>query len=538
MIKKVIIKGYRIFRDFSVALQGGMNILVGGNEAGKSTLLEAIAMALTGRVGGKWVAEELNPYWFNSRDVQQFFAGQSLDTASGKPEILIEVFLEDSNPHVQKLSGSMNSLVENAAGLRIRIFPSDEYAAELDVYLAAVDRPAIVPTEYYTVEWSSFNGSPVGRAPRGATATVIDSRTIRSTAGLDFHTRQLLAEHLEEATGVGISVALRKAREDITREKLGHISADVDANGTLLHDKAIRLHLDQSANAAWQHAVVPAVEGIPFALAGEGQQSSIKVSLAMAQSRDRSNYVLIEEPENHLSHTRLTKLVNRIETLAEDRQVILTTHSSYVLNRLGLDRLILVADGHTAKFEDLDADTVRYFKRISGYDTLRVVLSDRAALVEGPADEMIVQRAYKDATGRDPMDDGVDVISMSGLAFKRALALAQALDRPVALIRDNDGKEPQHWEAWYAEWLDGSRRRLFVGRPEEGETLEPQVLHHNGLMNTNALLGLNEATTVELVSKMQAGKTETALAILESALAFNPPAYIREAITFLRSTAP
>ncbi|MDK4268487.1 ATP-binding protein [Corynebacterium sp. KPL2850] len=35
------------------------------NEAGKSTLLEATTLALTGRVHGLSAAEYLNLYWFN-----------------------------------------------------------------------------------------------------------------------------------------------------------------------------------------------------------------------------------------------------------------------------------------------------------------------------------------------------------------------------------------------------------------------------------------------------------------------------------------
>lgn len=536
MIKKLVIRGFRTFRNFAVEFKEGMNIVVGANEAGKSTLLEAIAMALTGHVGGRWIGEELNPYWFNLSDLERFFTDGSLDTASRRPEILIEVFLESMDPHVQKLTGRINSISENAPGLRLHIFPSDAYAIELDAYLNAADRPKIIPTDYYEVEWSAFSGSSIGRTPRGVATTVIDSRTLRSTAGLDFHTRQLLQDHLDERTGAGVSVALRRAREDITESTLSHISAHLDASGAILHDKEIRLRLDQSANSAWQNAVVPAVEGVPFALAGEGQQASIKVALAMAQSREKSQYVLVEEPENHLSHTRLTRLISKIQDLAADRQVIVTTHSSYVLNRLGLDRLILLTAGNGAKLDELDSETVAYFKKLSGYDTLRVVLADRVALVEGPADELIVQRAYRDQTGKTPMEDGVDVIAMQGLAFKRALSIAKILDRPLAMIRDNDGQARSHWDQAYAEWIDGSKRRLFVGDPATGRTLEPQILYHNGLTSTNALLDQDQPDDEALLKWMDQNKTEGALKILESKDVFVPPAYIKGAVEFLSSS--
>ena len=40
---------------------------------------------------------------------------------------------------------------------------------------------------------------------------------------------------------------------------------------------------------------------------------------------------------------------------------------------------------------------MNYFKKLPGYDTLRLVLAKRVILVEGPSDELVVQRAYRDA---------------------------------------------------------------------------------------------------------------------------------------------
>lgn len=66
MIKKIRIRGYRIHRDLTIYPNQKLNLIVGGNEAGKSTLSEAIVLALTGRINGRSAAEELNPYWFNA----------------------------------------------------------------------------------------------------------------------------------------------------------------------------------------------------------------------------------------------------------------------------------------------------------------------------------------------------------------------------------------------------------------------------------------------------------------------------------------
>lgn len=54
------------YGEFVLELSEGMNILVGNNEAGKSTILEAIHLALTGLLNGRQIKNELTQYYFNN----------------------------------------------------------------------------------------------------------------------------------------------------------------------------------------------------------------------------------------------------------------------------------------------------------------------------------------------------------------------------------------------------------------------------------------------------------------------------------------
>jgi AAA15 family ATPase/GTPase len=65
MIKKVFIQNYKIFDHFELDLNDTLNIIVGDNETGKSTILEAINLALTKRLNGRFIEFELTPYLFN-----------------------------------------------------------------------------------------------------------------------------------------------------------------------------------------------------------------------------------------------------------------------------------------------------------------------------------------------------------------------------------------------------------------------------------------------------------------------------------------
>lgn len=530
MITRIVIKGYRIFRDFELEPNTATNIVVGDNEAGKSTLLEAISLALTGRINGRWAADELNPYWFNREDLEAYFASLKTPTPMPSPEILIELYLADED-EFQSMLGAHNSRQDKVPGLKLRIVPSSSYAEEFADYIADGDRPEILPTEWYAVEWTDFADGVLTRRPKNLGVSIIDSRTIRSTAGVDFHTREMLADFIEPKERAAISVAHRSARHSISTGTLKPVNERIAEKSKTLHDRAIGLHMDQSANASWENSLVPQVADVPFSMAGQGQQAAIKVALAMSRKADSTAYALIEEPENHLSHTNLTKLISRIEALAGSRQVFLTTHSSYVLNRLGLDKLILLHQGKRAHLTSLPEDTVRYFKRLSGYDTLRLVLAEKLVLVEGPSDEMVFERAFRDKTDKTPIECGVDVISMAGVSLKRGLQLCAALDRQGAAIRDNDGKEPDHWTTPLASLLRPGVRQVFIGSPTEGRTLEPQFVHVNDPDELRALFAI--AANKDVEEWMKANKTDWALTLDTSTVTVNYPPYLLEAVEFV-----
>ena len=174
----------------------------------------------------------------------------------------------------------------------------------------------------------------------------------------------------------------------------------------------------------------------------------------MKRHASKVKIVMIEEPENHLSHTSLRILLDRIESLASDeQQLFISTHSTYVLNRLGLDALHLLNRNQASKITALSPETVRYFQRLPGYDTLRLALAKKVVLVEGPSDEIIFERVFRDQFGQGPMEAGIDVVSMRGLALARCLELCQAIDKPVAVMRDNDGVEPAELREPVKHWL-------------------------------------------------------------------------------------
>ena len=65
-IQQVVLQNYKSFKErTTVAFNDGLNILVGDNEAGKSTILEAIHLCLSGILDGKYLKHDFHQYLFN-----------------------------------------------------------------------------------------------------------------------------------------------------------------------------------------------------------------------------------------------------------------------------------------------------------------------------------------------------------------------------------------------------------------------------------------------------------------------------------------
>lgn len=62
-IKSAHIENYKSYKGcFDISLNEEINILVGNNEAGKSTLIEAIHLALTGMLNGRYLKNGIIRY--------------------------------------------------------------------------------------------------------------------------------------------------------------------------------------------------------------------------------------------------------------------------------------------------------------------------------------------------------------------------------------------------------------------------------------------------------------------------------------------
>ena len=551
-IQKIKINNYRCFDgEFVLELNSGINILVGNNEAGKSTILEAIHLALSGLINGRYLRNELSQYFFNTATVARYLESLQTATHLPPPTISIELFFEGGpNPALAMLEGNGNSDSVKGCGVWYVIEFDEKYQAEYETLIktaAAAGEPInSIPIEYYTVTWKHFGREGITARTIPIKSALIDSSSARIQSGSDIYISRIIRDNLDEKERVEISQAHRQLKEAfMDKPSVKAINTKINKSASITN-KEVRISVDLTTQNAWEAHLITYLNDVPFHHVGKGEQSIVKTNLAMSHKKAlEANVILLEEPENHLSHVRLNELIKKISEGIGEKQLIISTHSSFVVNKLGLDWLIFLHDAKTTKLNALSKDTEAFFKKLSGYDTLRLILCNKAILVEGDSDELVVQKAYKDKHGKLPIEDGVDVISV-GTSFLRFLEIADKVNKPVAIVTDNDGDVAAATKK-YDDYLGANAKKniticfdatvdtgtLKIGAKAKEfnyNTLEPKLLKANNLKTLNMILGTEFKTDDELHIHMKANKTECALKIFESNEPIKFPQYILDAI--------
>jgi len=527
-IERVIVRNYRTLYHTDLTLGPGTNVIVGDNESGKSMLLEAINLALKCQLSRRPAAYELHPFLFNSKTVADFIQSHRSGKPQPPPEILIEVYFRDDKA-LAEFKGTMNSEMLDRPGVVLRVKLDDNLKEQYAEYVKDPTGFNSIPVEYYEIEWLSFAGGPLSSRATPIKSVLIDPSSIYNTHAANRYVVEIVRDYLTKVQSVKLALSYRKLRDEFQGDgDITAINADLASKTGLISDKVLSVAMDVTSRASWETGVMPHLDDIPLTLVGKGEQNAIKVKLAMEAS-NTCDVFLMEEPENHLSHTNLNRLISKIISKSDGRQLIITTHSSFVLNKLGIDNTIMFDGSSGVRLKDLPAKTFAYFKKLPGYDTLRMILAKRSILVEGPSDELIVQKAFYQKHKALPLEKGVEVISVNSLAFKRFLDIARLLKITVAVVTDNDAKEAAK-TVNYAEYAKEPNITVCIAKNDLWPTLEPQLLHANGRKKLNALLGTDYPDNDSLLNYMKLNKTDVALALFDNVDAFTVPDYIQDAI--------
>lgn len=535
-ISKIYIQNFKGYKELDLDLRSGINILVGDNETKKTTILEAVNLVLSGYINGIYLTKEkINQFLFNTEVVAEYLkkikGGEDIDP----PTIRIELFLSDDAP--DSFMGANNYLTsKKAKGFYFQVSVKEEYRNSYKELLKDRKLLESLPLELYEIDIVQFSGDPQVRLNIPIKSVLVDT-----TSNFQDISELMIAKKIKsdlDSNDKLLAAQAHRGLKDVFSKHAIHTKLSAT-----IKDKDITVSVDPSAKNSWDAHLSIYFKEIPFSYIGKGRQSMIKTAFALSGSKAKdSTVVLVEEPENHLSHANLNILIKEIEMECSGKQILVTSHNSFVANKLGLDNLILLGNEKPLLFEELTDGTKDFFKKLPGYNTLRLVLCKKAILVEGDADELITQKAYATShNNKLPIENGIEVVSVNN-TYKRYIEIAKYLNKKIAIVVDVDNKisnrnelkadliqKDKNIEVFFEE------NDAYSGEIPEynNNTLEPLLLKYNNLELLNKIFKTDKKTTDELLLYMKENKTECALVIFKSDEKIVYPKYILDAIKFV-----
>lgn len=516
-IRKVVLSNFKRFEALTLDLDPNLNIFAGDNEVGKSTILLAIDLAL-GASRSKVETLGIEALLRKSA-IQDFLSGAK--KPADLPTLFVEVYLSDGRD--PDLNGRCNSLHETAFGLRFSCEPSDDYAQEIRQVLA--EKADNFPFEFYSIKFSTFAGKPYGAHRKPLRHLLIDGAQINADYAQREYTRALYRSHASPSVRGAQENKYRQLKDQFSRDHLTEINSKLP----------VQFHVRSSSKSNLETDLLVAEDGVPLEARGRGRQSLVKTEFALGKGKgsEAIEVLLLEEPENHLSHVNMRRLLDSLRRPG-GKQLFVSTHSSLVCSRLDLRNVIMMdGSGNHVTLRKLDKATAEFFCKASDNNALEFSMSRKVILVEGDAEFILIAALYQACAGSSLENDGVHVIAVGGTSFKRYLALAKVLNIRTAVVRDNDGDYQKHCVDNYADLL-GDNTRIFADTDDTRKTFEI-CLYQDNKDACEELFGTSRRL-LSVLDWMLDNKAEAALALLEKyGTGLIVPGYLREAMEWARN---
>ncbi len=513
-IDRIQLINYKRFENFKIEPNERINILVGDNEVGKSSILEAVDLVALGSV--RKVESMGLDRLINVSAVEKF---QKTKKFEDLPKMIIELYLNGNFDHT--MNGKNNTLGINADGIRLVCAPNEDFITEINEFLSTPN--SVFPYEYYKIRFSTFADEGYSGYKKKLKTVLINSTNMSS----DYVTNDFIERMYNQYT------------EDDKRERIEHRSQYRQMKSKFCQDHLARLNerlpsdkkylfgLQNNYFNVFSQDLMIYEESVAINNKGTGRQVLIKTDFALEKAGENVDVVLIEEPENHLSHGNLKKLVSTIANKQEG-QIFITTHNSLISTRLNLNNLIILSLNHADApmyLQDLDKSTSDYFLKVPPASILEFVLSTKIFLVEGPSEYILFEQFYRNATGKSLDDDGIHVLAIRGLSFKRYLDVAKITKSKVAVITDNDGNYKKNCIKKYEEYEKDTNIKVFFEEDNSKRTFECYLFDENK--------SICEAEFKDdPLNYMLKNKTETALK-LSCFSNLKAPNYIKRAIEWI-----
>lgn len=521
-IKKILANGFRCLKDFEVSFENELTVIVGENDAGKSSLIECLKVVTQGR------RVELDDF------------NNDLHT------IEIEVITEDFS-FKKKYKRNEDSIEES----NLTASPTPEYVEKIRSWLS---RETLNLTDASEQEKIRQTARTIGINVRSnSNIESLKSGILEKFGDADievvgasfpsFNNIQLDGRHFENVSGFFKEVFLKekqseiwdekindeKTIEDFVRDKINSYSAHIEQSiidtgilrkmqlflKDLTEVKIEPIHQKKDLNIDAKVKFMENGKEVSIDKKGDGTKRRITMALLEYKKEqsllehDRSTIYLLDEPDTHLHVKAQIEFLDTVKSFSKNgNQVILATHSPFIINSVQPKQLRLLENkGNHSKIKYIksEPDSADRVLRSIGIENTYLFFSRHIIIVEGETEEQFLSSYFLKNFDETLSSSLVKVINCKGIpnipGFAKAILEIHNPEN-IHLLYDNDASP------YLAELIDklniSDQRKYIVGNKEFEDAFSDEVLYRAWCEYlTSYKKEIPEAWTIEAIGRLR-----------------------------------
>lgn len=467
IIEKLTIENYRNFGGFEIELKR-FNLIIGENNIGKTNLLNALGLIFSPDITF-YQKRNLEVDDINYETIQVFKKGvetaTTLEDLKDKfPEVKIEVILSGFNPDQEAIIGDWftgewnTDISKNKA--KITYLFSINHTNKIEEWFKRTkeaiskSNPIDFPISQYSYSifggddrtkridyyWLSFLKMEFLDALR-------DARTQLIASGKNTLLNKVLTVQTENKID-DIKRTLLDLKELINKEDSVFSSIKKDIEDFLkkvsIEDSKSKITFNfigvESSDILKKISMIYGTNPIDIERNGLGRNNLLYISLLlshlMQQVEKEEKKVFfrligIEEPEAHLHPHLQVHLSRNIDTESSDeRQIIITSHSTHITSQLSLDdTIVLYLDENENKikpyylFKNIPEKSKNYLSRYLDATKSTLFFARKVILVEGITEQLLIPEFFKITYNKSLEQNGISLINVGSVAFEHFLGI-------------------------------------------------------------------------------------------------------------------